>query len=394
MPASLTCPGVYIQEVPSGVRTITGVATSITAFVGRASVGPTDEPVMLASFADFERRFGGIDVASPMSYAVRDFYLNGGSLALIVRVLHEDATAATIGLNDGANPSTGLVLVASSRGAWGNRLSAAVDFDTDRALQCTSPPAISDQRFNLTVRYRPRAGCDEFVIETFGSVSTKPGGARFLPLVLKRESAYVRVQGVMPGTRPPSNVTVVGSLRKVIVIKYIGETEKNLTRVFNAAEESSAMLLFDEADALSGTRSEVKDSHDRFAKINVSYLLQRMETYSGLAILTSNHRAALDTAFTRRLRFIVQFPHPEAAEREAIWRRAFPATTPTLDLAYAKLARLQVAGGHIHNIALGAAFSAAEEGVPVDMAHLLRAARADAAKRERAISEAETRGWV
>ena len=179
-----------------------------------------------------------------------------------------------------------------------------------------------------------------------------------------------------------------------MVSKYIGETEKNLKRVFDAAEDSGAMLLFDEADALFGKRSEVKDSHDRYANIEVSYLLQRMETYRGLAILTSNHRAALDAAFTRRLRFIVQFPHPEAAEREAIWRRAFPAAAPTRDLDYAKLARLQVAGGHIHNIALGAAFNAAEEGVPIDMAHLLRAAHADAAKRERAISDAETRGWV
>ena len=150
-----------------------------------------------------------------MSYSVRDFYLNGGSLALIVRVLHDDATAATIGLDDGASPSTGLVLVASSRGAWGNRLSAAVDFDTDRALPRSSPPATNDQRFNLTVRYRPRPGRDEFVIENFGSVSTTPGDARFLPLVLERESAYVRVQGAMPATRPPSNVTVAGSLRTV-----------------------------------------------------------------------------------------------------------------------------------------------------------------------------------
>jgi len=156
MPAALTYPGVYIQEVPSGVRTITGVATSITAFVGRASAGPTDEPVMLTSFADFERRFGGLDVASPMSYTVRDFYLNGGSLALIVRVLHDDARAATIGLDDGASPSTGIVLEATSRGAWGNRLSAAIDHDTDRALPRASPPATNDQRFNLTVRDRPR----------------------------------------------------------------------------------------------------------------------------------------------------------------------------------------------------------------------------------------------
>jgi hypothetical protein len=149
MPAALTYPGVYIQEVPSGVRTITGVATSITAFIGRAAAGPTDEPVMLTSFADYERRFGGLDVLSPMSYAVRDFYSNGGSLALIVRVLHDDASSATITLPGSGGAATNLVLEASSRGAWGNRLRAAVDHDTDRTAPRTSPPPPA--RFNLTV---------------------------------------------------------------------------------------------------------------------------------------------------------------------------------------------------------------------------------------------------
>ena len=142
MPAALTYPGVYIQEVPSGVRTITGVASSITAFVGRAAAGPTNEPVKLVSFADYERRFGGLDAASPMSYAVRDFYLNGGNIALIVRVLHDNARAATITLDGGGSPGSSLVLEATSRGAWGNRLSAAVDHDTDRALPRTSPPSM------------------------------------------------------------------------------------------------------------------------------------------------------------------------------------------------------------------------------------------------------------
>jgi ATPase family associated with various cellular activities (AAA) len=179
-----------------------------------------------------------------------------------------------------------------------------------------------------------------------------------------------------------------------VVSKYIGETEKNLARVFDAAESSGAILLFDEADALFGKRSEVKDSHDRYANIEVSYLLQRMEAYRGLAILTSNQKAALDVAFQRRLRFVVHFPFPDAAQREAIWRGIFPAATPTRGLDYAKLARLQVAGGTIRNVALGAAFFAAEEGQPVGMGHLLRAAHADAAKRERPLTDRETRGWV
>ena len=113
-----------------------------------------------------------------------------------------------------------------------------------------------------------------------------------------------------------------------VVSKYIGETEKNLRRVFDAAEESGAILLFDEADALFGKRSEVRDSHDRYANIEVSYLLSRMETYRGLAILTTNFRQALDQAFTRRLRFVVHFAFPDASQRAAIWARAFPPRRP------------------------------------------------------------------
>ncbi|MDN6873809.1 ATP-binding protein [Pseudomonas citronellolis] len=179
-----------------------------------------------------------------------------------------------------------------------------------------------------------------------------------------------------------------------VVSKYIGETEKNLRRVFDSAEELGAILLFDEADALFGKRSEVKDSHDRYANIEVSYLLQRMEAYRGLAILTTNHKAALDGAFARRLRFVVHFPFPDAAQREALWRGVFPAATPLAALDYAKLARLAVPGGSIRNIALAAAFLAAEAGGAVGMAQLLRAAHLEAAKRDKAISDAETRGWV
>jgi hypothetical protein len=179
-----------------------------------------------------------------------------------------------------------------------------------------------------------------------------------------------------------------------VVSKYIGETEKNLRKVFDAAEEGGAILLFDEADALFGKRSEVKDSHDRYANIEVSYLLQRMEAYRGLAILTTNLKDSLDQAFLRRLRFIVQFPFPDAAHRAEIWRRIFPQETPTEGLDAHKLARLSVAGGNIRNIALAAAFLAADEGSPVRMAHLQRAARSELAKIERPLSDAEMRGWV
>jgi hypothetical protein len=177
-----------------------------------------------------------------------------------------------------------------------------------------------------------------------------------------------------------------------VVSKYIGETEKNLRKVFDAAEEGGAILLFDEADALFGKRSEVKDSHDRYANIEVSYLLQRMEAYRGLAILTTNMKQALDTAFLRRIRFVVEFPFPDAAQRVEIWRRIFPDKTPTEVLDPARLARLNIAGGNIRNIALYAAFLAAESGEPVRMSHLLRAARVEYAKLERPLTEAEAVG--
>jgi hypothetical protein len=179
-----------------------------------------------------------------------------------------------------------------------------------------------------------------------------------------------------------------------VVSKYIGETEKNLRRVFDAAEEGGAILLFDEADALFGKRSEVKDSHDRYANIEVSYLLQRMESYRGLAILTTNMKSALDQAFLRRIRFVVQFPFPEAAQRAEIWRRVFPAETPNQGLDPERLARLGVAGGNIRNIAMNAAFLAANDGSPVSMGHLLRAARTEYAKLERPLTDAEVGGWI
>ncbi|HEY5616332.1 MAG TPA: ATP-binding protein [Vicinamibacterales bacterium] len=168
-----------------------------------------------------------------------------------------------------------------------------------------------------------------------------------------------------------------------VVSKYIGETEKNLSRVFDAAERSGAVLLFDEADALFGKRSEVKDSHDRYANIEVAYLLQRVETYRGLAVLTTNMKNTIDRAFLRRIRFIVQFPFPDEAAREQIWRLQFPARAPLGGIDYAMLARLQLSGGHIRSVALNAAFHAAGRGKPIEQSDLLAAARAEFAKLER-----------
>jgi hypothetical protein len=179
-----------------------------------------------------------------------------------------------------------------------------------------------------------------------------------------------------------------------VVSKYIGETEKNLKQVFDASEEGGVLLLFDEADALFGKRSDVKDGHDRYANIEVSYLLQRMEAYQGLTILTTNLKSAIDNAFQRRLRFTVTFPFPDAVQRQAIWSRVFPARTPTQDLDFRKLSQLNITGGNIRNIALNAAFLAAESTGRVEMRHVLTAARLEADRIERPLSEAEIRGWI
>jgi SpoVK/Ycf46/Vps4 family AAA+-type ATPase len=176
-----------------------------------------------------------------------------------------------------------------------------------------------------------------------------------------------------------------------VISKYIGETEKNLRRLFDAAENGGAILFFDEADALFGKRSEVKDSHDRYANIEINYLLQRMEAYRGMAILATNMKSALDTAFMRRLRFIVRFPFPGVAERKAIWQRVFPADMPKGGLDYDRLARLNITGGTIHSIALNAAFLAARAESPLTMPMILEAARTEFRKNERPINEADFR---
>lgn len=174
-----------------------------------------------------------------------------------------------------------------------------------------------------------------------------------------------------------------------VVNKYIGETEKNLKKIFDAAEFGGAILLFDEADALFGKRSDVKDSHDRYANVEVSYLLQRMEEYRGLAILTTNMKNAIDKAFLRRLKFIIQFPFPDQQAREAIWKRIFPEDAPMGTLDFSKLGRLNISGGNIRNIAINAAFFAADDGNGISMDHIRKAARLEYAKMEKQLSSTE-----
>ena len=162
-----------------------------------------------------------------------------------------------------------------------------------------------------------------------------------------------------------------------MVSKYIGETEKNLARIFAEARTSNAILFFDEADALFGKRTEVSDAHDRYANIETSYLLQKLEEYEGVVILATNLRQNLDEAFTRRIRFVVEFPFPEADSRARIWRALFPPDAPlAADVDFAVLGReYPVTGGNIKNIVLNAAFLAAADGGAIDRRHILRGTR-------------------
>jgi hypothetical protein len=158
-----------------------------------------------------------------------------------------------------------------------------------------------------------------------------------------------------------------------VVSKYIGETEKNLSRVFSEAKSSNAILFFDEADALFGKRTDVGDAHDRYANIEVSYLLQKMEEYDGIVIMATNFRSNIDDAFVRRIRFILEFPFPDKDNRREIWQRSLPVDLPRLeDIDFDWLAeRIKVSGGNIKNIVLNAAFSAAQNNSALSMEHLL-----------------------
>jgi SpoVK/Ycf46/Vps4 family AAA+-type ATPase len=176
-----------------------------------------------------------------------------------------------------------------------------------------------------------------------------------------------------------------------LVSKYIGETEKNLDRIFIAAQEANAILFFDEADAIFGKRSEVKDAHDRYANIEVGYLLQKMEEYDGVVILATNLRKNIDDAFIRRMHMSIDFPFPEEPDRFRIWEKVFPPAAPVgddVDLRF--LAKqFKVTGGNIRNIALLSAFLAAESGTDIRMSHVIRALKREYQKLGKLVTESD-----
>jgi hypothetical protein len=250
---------------------------------------------------------------------------------------------------------------------------------------------------DLARRIEPRHGWEALVLpaDRIDQLNEICGQARRRGRVLRDwgfERLLSRGQGLgalftgAPGTGKTLAAEVIADSLKLdlfkidlstIVSKYIGETEKNLSRIFREAEAANGVLFFDEADALFGKRTAVRDSHDRYANIEISFLLQRMEEYSGIVILASNLRENMDEAFTRRLRFIVDFPFPDEADRQRIWRAHFPPQAPLADdIDTLFLARqLPVAGGAIRNIVVNAAFLAAQQDDPISMGHLLNAAR-------------------
>jgi SpoVK/Ycf46/Vps4 family AAA+-type ATPase len=180
-----------------------------------------------------------------------------------------------------------------------------------------------------------------------------------------------------------------------VVSKYIGETEKQLSQIFREAQSSNATLFFDEADALFGKRSEAKDAHDRYANIEVAYLLQKMEEFEGIVILATNFRKNMDDAFTRRMHHIVEFPFPDAEYRERIWRALIPPDAPVADdVDFGFLSRqFELAGGNIRNVVLAAAFLAAEESSPIRMEHFILATSRELQKLGRLLSRADFREY-
>ena len=176
-----------------------------------------------------------------------------------------------------------------------------------------------------------------------------------------------------------------------VVSKYIGETEKNLDKIFSEAQNSNSILFFDEADAVFGKRSEVRDSHDRYANIEVAYLLQKMEEYDGIVILATNLRKNLDEAFARRMHSSVEFPQPEEPDRLLIWQAVFPKEAPVseeIDLRF-MAQQFKITGGNVKNIALAAAFLAAGDGGTIRMEHLIRSTRREYQKIGRLCTEAD-----
>jgi hypothetical protein len=318
-----------------------------------------------------------------------------------------DGVAAHFRLSTAQIAHAAEVALASAHARGDGPPSAA---DLERGARDASRTRLGD----LAVRVEPRAGWKDLVLpeEPLGLLRSVAAFLRHRDLVLS-EWGYERAVGSGQGLKvlfagesgtgkTMAAGVIAGDLGldlfrvdlATVVSKYVGETEQNLDRIFAAAEGSNAVLLFDEADALFGKRSEVKDAHDRYANIEVAYLLQRMEAYAGAVILATNLRANMDDAFLRRLDVLVEFPFPEAADRRRLWHGLVPPEAPVADdLDLDVLAdRFRLTGGSIRNCSVTAAFLAADEGGAITMQHLLRAIAQELRKQGRLTLEADFAG--
>jgi hypothetical protein len=377
---------------------------------------------------------------APDSYAPLDRFLarNHGVVFLDVREARRDLTRETITIDVARpNPSEQRLAWANALGPEANDLAGtlAAQFDLNlTTIQQVAADALEDPKDSpaqrdrlwkgcLTVtrpgldglaeRIEPKASWDDIVLpdlemkllaqvaaqvrnrgkvyETGGFGATRSRGLSINALFTGESGT-----GKTMAAEVLANELKLGLYRidlSAVINKYIGETEKNLRRLFDAAELGGAILFFDEADALFGKRSEVKDSHDRYANIEINYLLQRLESFSGLAIMATNMKGALDTAFLRRIRFILEFRPHSQRERALIWRKIFPRQTETFGLDYVRLAKFNLNGGSINNVAINAAFLAAQADTPVTMPLILEAARTEFLKLKRPLSEADFQ-WI
>lgn len=397
--ARLTASGLYVAAGDSG-------ATSARALA--ALIEDADGPLILEESEALPDRAATIRIELPRPDAAqrRILWLDG----LGAEAARMNGALDTIADRFATDPAT----IMATRIAVGRLPPCATRLELHATAWSTCRDQARHALEHVATRIAPRAGWDDLVLPAHQTDTLRQIAAHVRQRTVVHErwgfaAKYTRGLGLtalFTGSSGVGKTMAAEVLARELdldlfqidlaatVSKYIGETEKNLKRIFDAAEDSGAILLFDEADALFGKRSEVKDSHDRYANLEISYLLQRMEAYRGLAVLTTNMRHAIDAAFMRRLRFVIEFPFPDIEQRARIWRGVFPPTTPTERLDQDALARLNVPGGTIRNIALHAAYLAADEGRAVGMAHLLAAARTEYAKLEKPLTTTETGGWT
>ncbi|PZR93113.1 MAG: ATPase [Candidatus Nephthysia bennettiae] len=293
--------------------------------------------------------------------------------ALLARASGRPIEAAD--LRAGARAQNGAGLERLAR-----RIEPAVRFD-DLVL----PGDVLDQLRELTVRARHR----ELVLDRWGMAGPASRRRGLTALFAGASGTGKTMAAEVVASEMGLDLYVVDLAS--VVDKYVGETEKNLDRIFAEAERVNGVLLFDEADALFGKRSDVSDAHDRYANVEVAYLLQRMELFEGIAVLATNLRSNLDEAFARRLDALIDFPEPEEEDRLRLWERCLGLAAPrAADLELAFLARaFKLSGGNIRNIVLTAGYAAAEDSAPIGMAHLVRATQREYRKLGRMVVQSE-----